>query len=78
LPTTEAFKKALQDAAMTEDEFLAGAKFYARASAQRAVNGIIPNWDGEADDANWQVVGFIFICELPGCPVNGGAFHGSR
>lgn len=37
-----------------EDEVLAGAKFYARASAQRAVYGVIPNWDDEADEANWQ------------------------
>lgn len=39
---------------LTDDEILAGAKFYARASAQRAVNGIIPNWDDKADEANWR------------------------
>jgi hypothetical protein len=61
---------------MTEDEVLAGAKFYARASAQRAVNGVIPNWDDEADEANWlgtrpdvhegmldMVRGIIVACE---------------
>jgi len=36
------------------DEILAGAKFYARAMAQRAVNGIIPKWDDAADDKNWS------------------------
>lgn len=39
---------------MTDDEILAGAKFYARASAQRAVNGVIPQWDDKADEANWS------------------------
>jgi hypothetical protein len=39
---------------LSEDEVLAGAKFYARAAAQRAVHGVIPNWDDEADEANWQ------------------------
>ncbi len=39
---------------LTDDEVLAGAKFYARASAQRAVDGLIPNWDDEADEANWE------------------------
>lgn len=33
---------------------LAGAKFYARASAHRAVHGAIPEWDNGADEANWE------------------------
>lgn len=33
---------------------LAAAKFYARASAQRAVHGAIPEPDPDADDANWE------------------------
>jgi hypothetical protein len=33
---------------------LAGAKFYARASAFRAVHGVIPERNTEADEANWN------------------------
>ena len=33
---------------------LAAAKAYARASAYRAVHGMIPEWDGDADNANWE------------------------
>lgn len=39
---------------MTDDEILAGAKFYARAYLIRAVHGVIPNWDDEADNAEWE------------------------
>jgi hypothetical protein len=39
---------------LSDDQILAGAKFYARASAHRAVHGVAPNWDGDADDANWE------------------------
>jgi hypothetical protein len=39
---------------MTEEEILAGAMFYARASAYRAVHGEIPSRDPDADKANWQ------------------------
>jgi len=33
---------------------LAGAKFYARASALRAVHGVIPERNAEADEAVWK------------------------
>jgi len=36
------------------DEIMAGAKFYSRAMAQRAVNGVVPQWDDAADDKNWS------------------------
>lgn len=62
---------------LTEDEILAGAKFYARASAHRAVHGILPAWDDEADEVNWQrtrpdirkdclgmVLGIVVACEF--------------
>lgn len=39
---------------MSDDQVLAGAKFYARASALRAVNGVIPDWDDQADGVNWD------------------------
>lgn len=38
----------------TSPAVLAGAKFYARASAHRAVHGTIPAWDDGADEANWE------------------------
>ena len=44
----------LRASQMTVEQILAGAKFYARASAERAVHGRIPDWDDEADEANWQ------------------------
>ena len=37
-------------------DILAGAKFYARAMAQRAVSGAIPEWDDKADEANWAAM----------------------
>jgi len=43
-----------QDQTMDDSYILAGAKFYARAVATRAVSGVIPEWDDEADDANWR------------------------
>ena len=61
---------------MSDDEILAGAKFYARASATRAVHGVLPAWDEQADEANWQktrpdirkdclgmVMGIVVACE---------------
>jgi hypothetical protein len=39
---------------MTEAEILAGAMFYARASAYRALYGTIPPRDPAADAANWR------------------------
>jgi hypothetical protein len=35
-------------------EILASAKFYARAAAFRAVHGVIPERNAEADNANWK------------------------
>ena len=43
-----------QDQTMDDSYILAGAKFYVRAVATRAVSGVIPEWDDEADDANWR------------------------
>lgn len=37
---------------------LAGAKFYARASATRAIYGAIPQWDLDADEENWRKTRF--------------------
>ncbi len=51
LPNLRKRKPANQ---MTVEQMLAGAKFYARASAVRAVHGQIPDWDDKADEANWQ------------------------
>jgi hypothetical protein len=39
---------------MKHGEILAGAKFYARAAAFRAVHGVIPERNTEADNANWK------------------------
>lgn len=39
---------------MSEAEVLAGAKFYARAYLSRAVCGVIPAWDADADEKVWQ------------------------
>jgi hypothetical protein len=39
---------------VTEEKILAGAMFYARASAHRAVHGTIPPRDAAADKANWE------------------------
>ena len=40
--------------ARSQSPLMAGAKFYARASAVRAVQGRIPERNAEADEANWQ------------------------
>jgi len=44
----------MQEWPMDDRDILAGAKFYARAAATRAVSGVIPEWDDEADNANWR------------------------
>jgi hypothetical protein len=38
---------------MSVDQILAGAKFYARAYLSRAVCGVIPEWDNDADEKVW-------------------------
>lgn len=38
---------------MTEEQIIACAKYYARATAVRAVHGEIPAPNSEADEANW-------------------------
>jgi len=39
---------------MKNAEILAGAKFYARAATFRAIHGVIPERNADADNANWK------------------------
>lgn len=38
---------------MSDIQILAGAKFYARAYLSRAICGVIPGWDCDADEKVW-------------------------
>lgn len=76
--TTQAVAASRQPMWLSDDDVLAGAKFYSRAYIWRAVHGIIPsNWDNRIDEDAWastpldrreqmieMVRGIIVACEF--------------